>query len=146
MITTLATQGPSFVVPMRRPTPMAALHAWHRAALRGLSPVNDGTPQCGWYKRRLVRGGVFVPARIWMVQDICPETGELLSDEILRCEVNGLPADPEEAWVWISGHPVTEQEYRYLAARIAFAIRHEPHDPFAMPSRPFDFNRTPIMF
>ena len=146
MITTLARQGPSFVVPMRRPTPIAVLLAWHRAALRGLQPVNDGTPRCGWYKRRLVRGGVFVPARIWMVQDICPETGELLSDEVLHCEVNGLAADPEEAWAWVSGHPVTEQEFRYLAARIAFAVRHEPHDPFAMPSRPIDINRTPVMF
>lgn len=146
MIATLRLQGQPASVPMRRPTPIAALFAWHTAALRGLGPVNDGTPQCGWYKRRLVRGGVFVPARISMVQDICPETGELLSDELLRCEVNGFSVDPEEAWPWISGHPVSEQEFRYLGARIAFAIRHEPHDPFAMPARPIDLNRTPILF
>ena len=146
MITITAQQDLASAGSMRRPTPVAALYAWHAAALRGLGPVNDGTPRCGWYKRRLVRGGVFVPSRIWMVQDICPETGELLSDEVLRCEVNGLCADPEEAWTWISGHPVTEQEFRYLAARIDFAIRHEPHDPFAMPSRPIDLNRTPVMF
>ncbi len=146
MITSLTRQCQSFIMPMRQPTPLAVLHAWHSAALRGLHPVNDGTPRCGWYKRRLVRGGVFVPARIWMVQDICRETGELLSDEVLHCEVNGVPADPEDAWAWISGHPVTEQEFRYLAARIDFAIRHEPQDPFAMPSRPVDINRTPIMF
>ena len=144
MIATLALENQP--VPMRRPTPVGVLHAWHAAALRGLSPANDGTPRCGWYKRRLVRGGVFVPARIWMVQDICPETGELLSDEVLRCDVNGCSADPEEAWTWISGHPVTEQEFRYLAARIDFAIRHEPHDPFATPSRPIDLNQTPVMF
>ena len=146
MITITAQQDLASAGYMRRPTPVAVLHAWHSAALRGLSPANDGTPRCGWYKRRLVRGGVFVPARIWLVQDICPETGELLSDEVLRCEVNGFSADPEEAWNWISGHPVTEQEFRYLAARIDFAIRHEPHDPFAMPSRPIDLNQTPVMF
>ena len=146
MITITAQQDLASAGSMRRPTPVAVLHAWHSAALRGLSPANDGAPRCGWYKRRLVRGGVFVPARIWMVQDICPETGELLSDEVLRCEINGFAADPEEAWTWISGHPVTEQEFRYLAARIDFAIRHEPHDPFAMPSRPIDLNRTPVMF
>jgi hypothetical protein len=146
MIATLALETEAAPAPMRRPTPVAGLHAWHAAALRGLGPANDGTPRCGWYKRRLVRGGVFVPARIWLVQDICPETGELLSDEVLRCEINGFAADPEEAWTWISGHPVTEQEFRYLAARIDFAIRHEPHDPFAMPSRPIDLNQTPVMF
>ena len=97
MITITAQQDLASAGSMRRPTPVAVLHAWHSAALRGLSPANDGTPRCGWYKRRLVRGGVFVPARIWMVQDICPETGELLSDEVLRCEVNGIAADPEEA-------------------------------------------------
>ena len=144
MIATLALENQP--VPMRRPTPVGVLHAWHAAALRGLGPVNDGTPRCGWYKRRLVRGGVFVPARIWMAQDICPDTDELLSDEVLRCEVNGLCADPEEAWTWISGHPVTEQEFRYLAARIAFAILHEPQDPFAMPTQPIDLNQTPVMF
>jgi hypothetical protein len=144
MIATLALENQP--VPMRRPTPVAALLAWHAAALRGLSPVNDGTPRCGWYKRRLVRGGVFIPARIWMAQDICPETGELLCDEVLRCEVNGTPADPEDAWSWISANPVTEQEFRYLAARIAFAIQNEPDDPFAAPTRPIDINRAPILF
>lgn len=146
MIATGTLQSQPAPVSMRQPTPIAALHAWHATALRGLGPVNDGTPKCGWYKRRLVRGGVFVPARIWMFQDICPETGELLSDEVLRCEVNGFSVDPEEAWPWISGHPVSEQEFRYLAARIAFAIRHEPHDPFAMPGRPINLNRTPTLF
>ena len=146
MIATLALETEAAPAPMRRPTPVAVLHDWHAAALRGLAPVNDGTPRCGWYKRRLVKGGVFVPARIWMAQDICPETGELLSDEILQCEVNGFSADPEEAWTWISANPVTEQEFRYLAARINHAIRYEPEDAYAAPNRPIEINRTPILF
>lgn len=131
---------------MRRPTPIAELYDWHTRALRGIEPVNDGTPHCGWWKRRLVKGGVFVPAKIWMYQDICPETGELLSDEILQCEVNGSWADPEEAWSWVCSNPITEQEFRYLTARIEHAIRHEPEDPFAAPNQAIDFNRIPILF
>ena len=131
---------------MRKPTPRAELYAWHTAALAGLNPAIDQTPQCGWYKRKLVKGGVFVPARIWMFQEVDLSTGELLSDEMLQCEVNGCFADPEDAWSWVCSNPITEQEYRYLAARIDFATRHEPDDPFATPTKAIDLNQTPIPF
>lgn len=131
---------------MRRPTPIAQLYDWHTRALRGLVPINDGTPHCGWFKRKLVKGGVMVPARIWMFQDICPDTGELQSDEVLQCEVNGRWADPEDAWSWICSNPITEQEFRYLEARIAHAVRFEPDDPFAAPNRPINQLETPILF
>lgn len=129
---------------MRRPTPREILYEWHSRALAGLKPVIDGTPHCGWYKRKLVKNGVFVPARIWMFQDVDPETGELLSDELLQCEVNGRPADPEEAWSWICSNPITEQEFRYLEARIAHAQLHEPEDPFATANKAIDMNKTPL--
>lgn len=125
---------------------MASLYEWHRRAMAGLEPVNDGTPQCGWYKRKLVKGGVFVPARIWMFQDVDPVTGELLSDEVLQCEVNGAFADPEDTWSWICANPITESEFRYLNARIDYALRHEPQDPFANAKAPIDINSTPIPF
>lgn len=128
------------------PTSKTVLYAWHAKAIRGLEPVNDGTPHCGWFKRKLVKGGVFVPARIWMFQDVEPDTGELLSDELMQCEVNGAQADPEEAWSWICAHPITEQEFNYLAARIDFAQRHEPDDAFAQPTKPIDMNSTPLHF
>lgn len=132
---------------MRTPTPHAVLYDWHSRALRGLAPpVNDSTPMCGYFKRKLVKGGVMVPARIWMFQDICPETGELLSDEVLQCEVNGAWADPEEAWSWICSNPITEQEFRYLAARIEHAAKFEPGDAFADPRKPVDLNQLAPLF
>lgn len=129
---------------MRAPTAPEILYRWHSEALCGLSPVIDQTPQCGWYKRKLVKGGVFVPARIWMFQEVCPETGELLSDELLQAELNGSFADPDDIWSWICGNPITEAEYRYLEARISHALRHEPEDPFADARKPIDLNRTPL--
>lgn len=131
---------------MRIPTPKSTLYEWHTRAIAGLAPAIDGTPQCGWYKRKLVKGGVFVPARIWMVQETDPETGELLSDELLQCEVNGAYADPEEAWSWICANPITEPEFHYLTARISFAVRNEPNDPFADARKPIDLNKTPLHF
>lgn len=129
---------------MRMPTPHAELYDWHSRAMRGAAPVNDSEPRCGWFKRKLVKGGVFVPARIWMFQDIDAATGELLSDEMLQCEVNGRWADPEDAWSWICSNPITEQEYRYLEARIQHAAVHEPDDAFADPRKPIDMNKTPL--
>lgn len=131
---------------MRMPTPHRVLYHWHTIALAGLSPPIDDTPQCGWYKRKLVRGGVFVPARIWMLQDICHATGELLSDEVMQCEINGSPADAHDAWSWICANPITEQEYRYLTARLSHAANYDPADPFATPRKAIDFNATPILF
>lgn len=131
---------------MRRPTPTEILYEWHARALAGLNPVITDDPQCGWYKRKLVKDGVFVPARIWMVQPIDLETGELVSDEFLQAEVNGAYADPMDCWSWICANPIREQEFHYLTARIEHALRHEPEDPFADPRKPIDLNTSPILF
>jgi len=129
---------------VRNPTPKTTLYEWHTRAMAGQAPAIDGTPQCGWYKRKLVKGGVFVPARIWMFQEVDPATGELLSDELLQCEVNGSFADPEDAWSWICGNPITEAEFKYLTARISYAVRNEPEDPFADARKAIDMNKTPL--
>lgn len=129
---------------MRRPTPRDELYRWHTEALAGLEPVITDVPQCGWYKRKLVKGGVFVPARIWMVQPVDGETGELVGDELLQAEVNGAFADPHDCWSWICANPITEAEFHYLTARIAHAVRHEPDDAFADPRKPIDLNKTPL--
>lgn len=131
---------------MRQPTPAADLYAWHRAALAGHKPVIDATPQCGWYKRKLVKGGVFVPARIWMFQEIDRATGELMADEVLQCEVNGRWADPDDAWPWLCGNPISEAEFRYLAARLDHAAIHEPDDAFADPRKRVDLLTMPPLF
>lgn len=129
---------------MRNPTPKSTLYEWHTRALAGKNPAIDDTPHCGWFKRKLVKGGVFVPARIWMVQEVDPVTGELLNDELLQCEVNGAHADPEEAWSWICANPITEAEFNYLTARISYAQRNEPDDAFADPRKAIDLMKTPL--
>lgn len=128
---------------MRTPTHHDVLYRWHALALQGLERVTDDTPQCGWFKRKLVKGGVFVPARIWMFQDICIETGELLSDEVLQCEVNGRFADPDDAWSWLCGNPITEQEYLYLEAAGEWSRRHAPAEPMANPHQRVNWMAVP---
>lgn len=129
---------------MRKPTSHDDLYSWWRRALKDQSTVITQEPQPGYFKRKLVKGGVFVPARIWMFQEIDGETGELLSDELLQCEVNGSKADPEDAWTWICANPISLAEFNYLTARISHAEQNEPQDPFADTRKAIDMNKTPI--
>lgn len=132
---------------MRKPTSYDEAFAWHRDALLGVYgdglPTND-EPQCGWFKRRLVKGGPFVPARIWLYAETDPVTGELMADETLQCEVNGQHADAHEAWLWLCANPITEAEFKYLTAVANYAAWHAPNDPAANPARPVDWLSAPI--
>lgn len=129
---------------MRIPTPSDQLYAWHWKALHGLAPVNDGTPQCGWFKRKLVKGGVFVPARIWLDAETDIGTGELLAPETMLCEVNGERRDPVEQWSWLCAHPITEAEFHYLTQLRNHALLHEPSLPIATPTKPVDWLNAPM--
>jgi hypothetical protein len=93
-----------------------------------------------------VKDGPWVPARIWLDQDIDPVTGELRADERLQCEVNGQYADPLDAWQWLCGNPISEREFRYMEALRDHALRHEPDHPAADPRKPMDPLRTPLHF
>jgi hypothetical protein len=131
---------------IRTPTPYAALHAWHRAALAGKEPQITNEPMCGWFKRKLVKGGPFVPARIWMDQWIDDETGELLADETLQCEVAGKWADAEDQWSYLAGNPISEAEFKFMTATAEYAAAYEPSNPAADPRRPINNLTTPILF
>lgn len=129
---------------MRRPTDITTLYAWHMAALAGEEPAITEDPQCGWYARRLVKGGPLVPARIWLEQDVNEATGELHSDEMLRCDVAGRAEDPFEAWTWLARHPISEGDFNYLTEDSYWAAWHAPDDPVANPRQPIDFLTAPI--
>lgn len=101
---------------LRQPSTTAALYAWHRRAIRGdAPPIHEGLPECGWFKTKLVRGGPWVPVRIWCEREVCPLTGELLSPEVLRCEADGQSRSPERLWTFLQ--PITREEYAALSER-----------------------------
>jgi hypothetical protein len=102
-------------VSVRTPTPDDVLLAWWASALAGArQPTHEDEPHVGYYRKRLVARGPWVPASIYVEREVCPETGELLSDETLRCEINGHPADPYEAWTWLARFPISRQEFEDL--------------------------------
>lgn len=108
---------------MRRPSTPAERWAWWEAAVSGAEPpIHEDEPHQGYYAtRRFQYGqwvkGPFVPARIWWeTGDLDPETGELLSDERLRGEIDGQLINPWRAWTWLARRPITEEEWLWLRA------------------------------
>jgi hypothetical protein len=129
---------------LRHPTSDGVLYRWHTLRLNSGSLADEAAPfvndpQCGWYKTMLVKGGPFVPVAIFIERDVAPDTGELLSDEILRAEVNGMSVDPEGAWLWCWETPISESEYLYMRAVTRHVAEHAPHEPEANPKKKIDW-------
>ena len=104
-------------------------------------------PQEGFYRRRLVRGGPWVPACIWWERgDIDSESGHQMSDDVFRCVVNGRDCDPDEQWNWIGGNPITEAEYHFMVDDALHAQAHRPDDPKATPGKPIDMGKMKPIF
>lgn len=133
---------------MREPTTAVAALRWHNQALSDKALHLDiqaefETPHCGWFMTRVVRGGPWVPAKIWIEQEVCEETGELLSDEIMRCEIAGREQDPCEVWHWLYREPIEESAYLYLMARAEYATAWAPDEPAANPFSKVDWSTVP---
>jgi hypothetical protein len=88
--------------------------AWWRDALAGHKPRITHEPECGYYRRRLVRGGPWVPVAIWYGDPPKDEDGTTLGDAPLLCAVNGKLTDPHETWTWVATEPITEEAYKAL--------------------------------
>lgn len=132
---------------MREPTPREELFRWHREALENAQygieiEVNPDEPQCGFFKRRFVKGGPWVPARIWMHQPI--EDGELVGEETLQAEVDGQFATASDQWSWLASNPITEAEFKYLTATRKWAVENAPDEPYANPRERVDWRKVPV--
>lgn len=128
---------------MRAPTPPEIALAWHSARLAGaeLETVHE-EPHAGWFKRRLVKKGCWVPARIWLEQET-DEAGELIAPERMLCEVDGQRRDPADQWLWLCQEPISEREFNYLTRLRAWQRINAPEewDPMV----PVDHTKTPIV-
>lgn len=109
--------------------------------------MNIADPLPGYYRRKLVKGGVWVPVHIWIEDgDRCPETCALMSDQIIRCTLAGEAADPFAEWLHCCDQPISRAEHDYLLAVLRHAAEHAPHMPEAQPRRPIDLSTMPPIF
>lgn len=124
---------------IRQPTTWHTAHAWWRQALRDpRTPRHDGEPQCGYYARRAVKNGPLLPVRVYLDQQIDPDTGELTADETIRAEELGASKDPVRLWTHL--RPISRARYddlieqhrtdqKMAATHAVYDVTHEPMRP-----------------
>lgn len=96
------------------PSVKAAIHA-------GLTVLPfDETPRCGFYKRRMIAGGPYVPVRIFLEQHIGAD-GELLAPEVLKCQIGPDFYDALAEWSWVYNRPISQAAYRLMIAEASWA-------------------------
>lgn len=123
--------------------------AWWRLALSlpeyelRVLPVTD-EPQCGFFKRKLVKGGPFVPAKIWLDNIEQDAAGDLIDQPELICEVNGRRGDAFEQWLFLCSNPISQAEFEYMRAQIRWAKEFSPQDPIATPGKRIDWMKVPV--
>lgn len=128
-------------------TSIVTISGWYALALakKARAPFLS-IPEAGYYKRRYVRGGPWVPGRIWIVEQRDPETNELMSDQEYFCEVGGLLKDPFKEWPSLLGHPIKKSEFDFLTARREWVIEYKPEHPQAAPREKIDPHTAPPVF
>lgn len=116
---------------------------WNEELIVSGQPVPD-EPQCGYFERRLVRGGPYVPARIWRDIEMDFFTGEQTGSEVLRCQVGTKPADAVIEWSRLAQRPISVQKYQFEMADRAWASEFAPNDPKARPDLAIDPRTAPL--
>lgn len=127
---------------LRTPTPIDKVLAFYWRAMAGVEQaVQEDQPEAGWWKRRMIKRGAWVPVRIWLEADV-GDDGELLGPEVLKCTVDGEIVDPRDVWQFCCTRPIAEHEFRYLTDLRAWQRVHEPEawDPY----KPVDMTETAI--
>lgn len=121
-----------------------------RKVMPDMTDINNPIP--GFYKTKLNGKGVDVPARIYIIPGDRDEFGELTSDDIWRCEVDGEERDPWDQWTWLMGNsldddPVkAEAKYNYMRASSDWDRENDPDSPFANPKKAIDISKTKSLF
>ncbi len=107
---------------MRKPTSIDdQLTDWRRMVETGARPT-DEEPCCGWFKTRAARGSkTWLPARVWLNQEIDWKTGDLMAPETYVLDLAGRRITDQmtisERSLFLRA--VTVDEWRWLTARLA---------------------------
>ena len=104
-------------------------------------------PQAGFYKTKMVRGGPWVPVRLWYGEPLDPETGERLDrSPRWQCLVGQDWRDPFATWPRCCDRPISADEYRFLIDDADWCKKFAPQEPPANPGAAIDLNRIDPIF
>lgn len=109
-------------------------------------------PEPGTYKIRLVKGGPWVPVKVWRPcqctisgpdehawQETCDRFAPLQA-----LQDGHRKADLEKIWPYL--REITESEYEFLAADGQWCRDHAPQEPAANPTKAIDLNKMDPLF
>ena len=117
-----------------------------RAEMRQYRQI--GVPEPGFWVLKAVKHGPRVPARIFWTENEPGEPENHLDRGgklILTGEIAGRTVDPERIW-HTRGEEISEGEFAFRMAEIAWCKKHAPSDPLANPWEPVEFNNIPLPF
>lgn len=130
-------------VTIKVPTNPAPLSFWAKA-VKTPQPRYPDEPQDGYYKCRLIRGGPWVPGRIWREPERDFATGRLTGMDVVSCEVAGKPRNPRQQWNALARYPISKADYDYLVSVGNWARDHAPNSSEANPGKPVNWLVEPI--
>lgn len=117
------------------------------AGIRNLKPVQPDVPEEGFYKGRLVKGGIFVAIRIWFGAPRDPVTGEELDrSHRWQAERNGQQVEVDAVWPYCAANRIDKAEHDYMLAAQKWAVEHNPSAPEAAPRQKIDLTTQRSLF
>ena len=101
-------------------------------------------PRPGYFRAKLVKGGVWVGVRIWWEEAIDPLTGEVLDRPArLVALMDDEPIDPAIVWNRCCDQPISVADYEYLIEDSRHAKLYRPDDAKADPRKAVNMRTMP---
>lgn len=117
---------------------------WWTKAIKRHNGMWPETPQDGFFKCRLVRGGVWVAARIWRDPEKDFMTGKATGYDVVHCEIAGKAQNAMAKWDMLARNPISQEDFNYLKATSEWAKQYAPNSSEANPSSPIDWLVEPL--
>lgn len=105
--------------------------------------LDVGKPIPGWYRRRLVKGGPWLPVLICWRCPMDEDCQPLDRSPVLLAFVGGAEAEPYDTWTHCAGQPILELDYETMLAQHAWDRTYAPASPGANPRTPVDIRSLP---
>ncbi len=112
----------------------------------GYQGFDPDLPIAGFYRMKLVTGGIYVGVRLWHGPPHDPDTGEEMDrSHRWQATANGRPIPLERAWPRCADAPINSGEYAYLLSLQEWG-KENGHAAVADPRKKLDPLTTPLMF